>query len=157
LGGPLAVVTRNTQLLGDFRFDKIKPISSRLSEIGTLSQSIGQMSASLASFRKYVPTEVVRMLFAQGIEAELGGSPRELSILLMDLAHFTQISEALGEGLIPFLGEFLSEMSDEIRAHGGTIDKYIGDAIMAFWGAPLRNERHAIDGCRAALKCQARL
>jgi adenylate cyclase len=157
LGRPLAQVTRNTRLLGDFRFDEIKPVTSRLTEIGALSQSIAQMSASLASFRKYVPTEVVRMLFAEGMEAELGGSRRELSILFMDLAHFTQISEALGDDLIPFLGEFLSEMSDEIREGGGTIDKYIGDAIMAFWGAPTRNAAHAISACRAALKCQGRL
>jgi adenylate cyclase len=157
LGRPLAAVTRNTRLLGDFRFEEIKPVHSRLAEIGALSQAIGQMSASLASFRKYVPTELVRMLFAEGIEAELGGARRELSILFMDLAHFTSISEALGDELIPFLGEFLSEMSDELKERGGTIDKYIGDAIMTFWGAPVKAEDHALSACRAALACQARL
>lgn len=157
LGRPLALVTRNARLLGEFRFDEIKQVHSPILEVETLSQSVSQMSASLASFRKYVPTEVVRMLFAQGIEAELGGSRRELSILFMDLANFTQISEALGEGVIPFIGEFLSEMSGEIRNGGGTIDKYIGDAIMAFWGAPERNDSHALSACRAALACQKRL
>jgi adenylate cyclase len=157
LGRPLTAVTRNARLLGDFRFDEIKQVNSFLLEIGALSQATGQMSASLASFRKYVPTDVVRMLFAQGMEAEPGGTRRDLSILFMDMANFTQIAEALGEDLIPFLGEFLSEMSDEIRGGGGTVDKYIGDAIMAFWGAPVRNGEHAIFACRAALACQERL
>lgn len=157
LGRPLAAVTRNAVLLGDFRFDEIKPVASRLTEIAALSQAIVQMNASLASFKKYVPTEIVRMLFAQGAEAELGGTRRELSVFFMDLAHFTKISEALGDDVIAFIGEFLSEMSDEIRTAGGTIDKYIGDAVMAFWGAPVANEAHALASCRAALGCQARL
>jgi adenylate cyclase len=157
LGHPLALVTRNARLLGEFRFDEIKQVQSPILEVETLSQAVTQMSASLASFRKYVPTEVVRMLFSQGIEAELGGSRRELSILFMDLANFTQISEALGDEVISFIGEFLSEMSDEIRDGGGTIDKYIGDAIMALWGAPARNDSHALHACRTALACQRRL
>jgi adenylate cyclase len=157
LGKPLAAVTRSAQLLEDFRFDEIAPVPSRLTEISQLSQAIGQMSASLASFKKYVPTEVVRTLFAQGMEAELGGTKRELTIFFMDLANFTQIAEAKGDALIPFLGEFLSEMSDEIREGGGTIDKYIGDAIMAFWGAPAPNGDHALSACRTALACQRRL
>lgn len=157
LGKPLAAVTRSAQLLEDFRFDDITPVSSRLTEISQLSQAIGQMSASLASFKKYVPTEVVRALFSQGMEAELGGTKRELTIFFMDLANFTQIAEVKGDALIPFLGEFLSEMSDEIREGGGTIDKYIGDAIMAFWGAPAPNEDHTLCACRTALACQRRL
>jgi adenylate cyclase len=157
LGKPLAAVTHNAKLLGDFRFGEIAPVSSRLSEINALSQAIGHMSTSLASFKKYVPTEVVRTLFAQGMEAELGGTHRDLTIFFMDLANFTQIAETKGEALIPFLGEFLSEMSDEIREGGGTIDKYIGDAIMAFWGAPVENEGHALFACRVALACQQRL
>ena len=157
LGKPLATVTRNAQLLEDFRFDEIAPVSSRFVEVNQLSQAIGQMSASLASFKKYVPTEVVRTLFAQGMEAELGGTKRELTIFFMDLANFTQIAEAKGDALIPFLGEFLSEMSDEIREGGGTIDKYIGDAVMAFWGAPAPNDNHALFACRTALACQRRL
>jgi len=157
LARPLQAVAHNALRLGDFRFDAMRPVASRLAEIGTLAQAIAQMGASLASFRKYIPTEVVRTLFAAGIEAEPGGERRRLTVLFMDLADFTRIAEALGEDLIPFLGEYLSEMSEEIERGQGTIDKYIGDAIMAFWGAPLRAEDHALRACRTALACQARL
>ncbi|MBI1209546.1 MAG: HAMP domain-containing protein [Azospirillum sp.] len=157
LAQPLLRVTADARQLGAFDFREIRPTPSWLAEIGTLSQTISQMSASLTSFGKYVPTEVVRQLFAQGIEARLGGDQRRLTILFMDLANFTSISEALGEDLIPFLGLYLSEMSTVIRCGEGTIDKYIGDAIMAFWGAPVATGQHALLGCRAALACQRRL
>jgi adenylate cyclase len=157
IGQPLARVTANLKELEDFRLDKVMPIPSRFSEIRQVSAATARMSASLASFKKYIPTELVRTLFARGIEAELGGERRELTILFMDLAGFTRIAERLGDEVIGFLGGYLSEMSNEIQDHRGTIDKYIGDAIMAFWGAPVPDERHALDACRAALACQARL
>lgn len=157
IGGPLARVAGNLRELEDFRLDRIAAIPSSFSEIRQVSQATSRMAASLASFKKYIPTELVRTLFAQGIEAELGGELRELTILFMDLASFTQISERLGDRLIEFLGDYLSEMSTRIQSEKGTIDKYIGDAIMAFWGAPLPNESHALSACRAALACQARL
>lgn len=154
---PLRRVTEALGELEDFRFDRVSPIPSRFSELRQVSAAIQRMSTSLASFKKYIPTELVRSLFAEGIEAELGGERRELTILFMDLADFTRISERLGDAVIGFLGDYLGEMSDEIQGHSGTIDKYIGDAVMAFWGAPARNERHAVLACRAALGCQARL
>lgn len=157
LGKPLVRVTQSARELGDFRFEGIKPIPSFLSEIHTLSSAIGQMGASLSSFKKYVPTEVVRQLFAEGIEAELGGERRELTIFFMDLVGFTSLSESLGDDLIPFLSVYLSEMSQTVREGQGTIDKYIGDAVMAFWGAPKPNRQHALFACRTALACQKRL
>lgn len=157
LGRPIVQVTENARQLEDFRFESIKPVSSVLSEVNTLSQAITQMGTSLSSFKKYVPTEVVRQLFAEGIEAELGGEKRELSIFFIDLVGFTGLSEALGDELIPFLSVYLNEISDEVRHGQGTIDKYIGDAVMAFWGAPKSNAEHALFACRTALACQERL
>jgi adenylate cyclase len=157
IGTPLARVTASLGELEHLRPDRIVPVASRLSEVRQLSAATTRMGASLASFRKYIPTELVRTLFAQGIEAELGGERRELTILFMDLANFTQIAEQLGDDVIGFLGEYLDEMSIVIQAAGGTIDKYIGDGIMAFWGAPLPVDAPALRACRAALACRARL
>jgi adenylate cyclase len=157
LGRPLARVAANLRELEDFRLDRVAPVPSFLTEIGQVSNATMRMSKSLASFNKYIPTELVRTLFSLGIEAELGGERRELTILFMDLAGFTGISERLGDRLIDFLGGYLSEMSSEIGRHSGTIDKYIGDAVMAFWGAPVPSDSHALQACRAALACQARL
>ncbi len=64
------------------------------------------------------------------------------------------MSERLGDGIIPMLSAYLDAMSREVAGHGGTIDKFIGDAVMAFWGAPAANPDHAVDACRAALACQ---
>jgi adenylate cyclase len=157
LGVPLARVTANLRQLEDFRFEKIMAVPSVFAELRQVSAATARMGASLASFKKYIPTELVRTLFAQGIEAELGGEVRELTILFMDLAGFTALSERLGEGIVGVLGDYLSAMSTEIQNRRGTIDKYIGDAVMAFWGAPVPDADHALNACRAALDCQAAL
>src|SRR5204863_4663755 len=67
---------------------------------------------------------------------------------------FTGMSERLGEGIIPLLSRYFDSVSAQIQVHNGTIDKFIGDAVMAFWGAPAPNPDHAADCCRAALACQ---
>jgi adenylate cyclase len=75
-----------------------------------------------------------------------------LSVLFSDLAGFTGLSERLGGAVVPILTEYLSRASAGIHAEGGTIDKFIGDAVMAFWGAPLPDFDHAVNACRAALR-----
>lgn len=82
----------------------------------------------------------------------LGGSKREITIFFSDVRGFTTISEQLGpEDLVKLLNEYLSAMTDIIIEYKGTIDKYMGDAIMAFWGAPVPLEDHAYYACVAAL------
>jgi adenylate cyclase len=94
------------------------------------------------------------MLVSEGIEPRPGGSIRTLTVLFADIAGFTGLSERLGDQIIPLLSSYLDTMSREISSHGGTIDKFIGDAVMAFWGAPATNADHAVDACRTALACQ---
>ncbi|MGD9728962.1 MAG: adenylate/guanylate cyclase domain-containing protein [Nitrospiraceae bacterium] len=154
LGRPLTLVVENLRRLEDFQNKRIEPIFSQLTEIREVSEATVRMGVSLASFGKYIPTELVRTLFEQGIEAKPGGEKRELSIMFIDLANFTHISEMLGEGIVDFLSDYLTEMSSLIQKNGGTIDKYMGDGIMAFWGAPVPDPAHALNACRAALGCQ---
>ena len=83
---------------------------------------------------------------------------RELTILFTDLAGFSTFSERLSpEELTALLNDYLTEMTDIILAEGGTLDKYEGDAIIAFWNAPLQQDDHAVRACRAVLRCQRRL
>src|ERR1700722_6576036 len=77
-----------------------------------------------------------------------------MSVMFVDLAGFTGMSERLGDRIIPLLSRYFDAVSMQVQSHGGTIDKFIGDAVMAFWGAPKANEGHAIDCCCAALACQ---
>jgi adenylate cyclase len=129
-------------------------IPSRLREFDSLSNALLQMSRGLASFQKYMPTELVRTLVSQGIEARPGGNQETLTVLFADLAGFTTLSESLGEDVVPVLTEYLETASSAVIAHRGTIDKFIGDAVMAFWGAPIDNPQHARDACAAALAMQ---
>jgi adenylate cyclase len=94
------------------------------------------------------------MLVNQVIDPHPGGAVRPMSVMFCDIAGFTGLSERVGDGIIPILATYLDAMSREVNAHGGTIDKFIGDAVMAFWGAPANNPAHAIDACKAALACQ---
>ena len=113
------------------------------------------MKKGLRSFKKYVPADLVRQLIDLEKEAVLGGEKRTITILFSDIADFTTISEQLSaEALVEVLGVYFHEMSSIILQNGGTIDKYIGDAIMAFWGAPVPQTNHASLACMSALKCQ---
>jgi adenylate cyclase len=77
-----------------------------------------------------------------------------MSVMFIDLAGFTGMSERLHDRIIPLLSRYFDAVSTQIQDCGGTIDKFIGDAVMAFWGAPSPNPDHAADCCRAALACQ---
>ncbi|MDD8027351.1 MAG: adenylate/guanylate cyclase domain-containing protein [Acidobacteriota bacterium] len=110
------------------------------------------------AFRHYLSPHVVDQVAANPALLRLGGERREITSFFSDVAGFTSISESLGaEGLVALLNEYLSAMSDIILDEGGTLDKYEGDAIVAFWNAPLDSPDHALRACRAALACQAKL
>ncbi len=109
-----------------------------------------------AKFGQFVSPEIVEELANDPEKAKLGAQKREMTVFFLDIAHFTQISEKMGpEALIAFLNRYLSALSEVILDRRGTIDKFIGDCIMAFWNAPLENKTHARDAVLAALHCQA--
>jgi len=110
------------------------------------------------AFSQYLSPAVIENLINEPDRLKLGGERRELSIFFSDLEGFTNLSEGLSpEELTALLNEYLSAMTDIILDEGGTIDKYEGDAIIAFWNAPLTFEDHAERAVRAALRCQTTL
>ena len=110
------------------------------------------------AFKHFLSPAVIEQLIVHPERLKLGGERRVLSIFFSDLQGFTTISENLEpEPLIELLNEYLTAMTDIIHEEGGTIDKYEGDAIIAFWNAPLEISDHAVKAVRAALRCQARL
>jgi adenylate cyclase len=154
---PLIAVVDELKHVARFDLEEVRRHASRLTEIENLSNAIADMAGGLAAFRKYIPADLVRTLVSEGIEPRPGGSIRTLTVLFADIAGFTGLSERLGDQIIPLLSSYLDTMSREVSGHGGTIDKFIGDAVMAFWGAPSANADHAVDACRAALACQRAL
>ena len=154
----LGTIADETREIGRFRLDSKEPERSRISEISTLATAVEEMKTGLRSFQKYVPEELVRSLVESGQEAELGGARRELTVYFSDIIGFTSISEQLEpDQLVEMLSEYLEEMTGEILRRGGTVDKFIGDAIMAFWGAPRVHETPVRSACLTALANQARL
>jgi len=110
------------------------------------------------AFQQYLSPAVIEELIENPDRLKLGGERRELSIFFSDLEGFTGISEKLSpEELTSILNEYLSAMTEIIHEEGGTVDKYEGDAIIAFWNAPLLQEDHAVRCVRAALRCQKKL
>jgi adenylate cyclase len=154
IAAPLIKVMGEIRHVERFDLDKVERHPSRLTEIENLSGAIGDMAQGLAAFRKYIPADLVKRLVSDGTGARLGGSIKAMSVMFIDLAGFTGMSERLGDRIIPLLSRYFDSVSAQIQAQGGTIDKFIGDAVMAFWGAPAPNPDHAVDCCRAALACQ---
>ena len=111
-----------------------------------------------AAFSHYVAAPLVEELARNRDKLKLGGETREVSVLFADVRGFTKISEGMSaEALIRFLNRLFTPLSDVILAERGTIDKFMGDAVMAFWNAPLIDAAHARNACIAALRMQAEL
>ena len=105
------------------------------------------------TFSRYLAPEVIKELISNPEAIKLGGKKERLTILFSDIRNFTTVSETMQpEQLTRFLNAYLSRMTRVIFEHEGVIDKYIGDAIMAFWGAPLPNLQHAQDAIVSALE-----
>lgn len=104
------------------------------------------------TFGQYIPSELVEEMNRTGQQVSVGGESREMTVLFSDVRGFTSISEGLSpQELTVLMNSFLSPMTRIIHQNRGTIDKYMGDAIMAFWGAPLHDADHARHGIQAAL------
>jgi adenylate cyclase len=155
---PLVYLAREMDNVGQFHLDGAEPPPSRYREIDLMNGALSRMRESLASFAVYVPRDLVRAVLASGHRAELGGKTKPMSVLFSDLAGFTSLSETMTPAaLVELLAKYFDAMSTVLEAHDGTIDKFIGDAIMAFWNAPGDDAEHAVHACTAALAFQRRL
>ena len=133
-------------------------IPTIITEIDDMQGSFDSMKTGLQNFRRYVPADLVSQLVGQKQDASLGGVSRQLTILFSDIANFTSISEHLEpEVLVQDLCEYFNVISRTILAQRGTLDKYIGDSVMAFWGAPVELDDHAYRACVSAVTAQDRL
>ncbi|MDP8921299.1 MAG: hypothetical protein M3O34_00240, partial [Chloroflexota bacterium] len=158
IAAPLHAVARDLERVGRFELSPDPPPSSFVAEIAVVGESVNRMKAGLRSFGRYVPTEIVGDLLARGEEARLGGEYRSLTVFFSDVEGFTRIGEHLEPSqLVEHLGEYLEAMTAILRDEAGTIDKFLGDGILAFFNAPRDVPDHITRACRAALHSQARL
>jgi adenylate cyclase len=158
ISGPLKLLADKTKRIKDFQLDDEIEIKSRVKEVQMMSDAISNMKTGLQAFRMYVPAELVRQLIRTGEEARPGGQRGELTVFFSDIADFTSIAEQMPpEHLMLSLSEYFDEVTKILGEHKATVDKYIGDGILAFWGAPIPDEEHAFHACSAALLCQERI
>src|SRR6266446_4287249 len=144
VAAPLIKVVNEIKHVERFELDQVRQHPSQLTELENLSGAIADMAGGLAAFRKFIPADLVRTLVSEGIEPRPGGAIRPMTVMFADIAGFTGLSERLGDRIIPLLSRYLDAVSAEINSNDGTIDKFIGDAVMAFWGAPATNPDHAV-------------
>jgi adenylate cyclase len=112
----------------------------------------------LGAFEKYVSKDVIKHIMENPEKLNLGGDKRVITVFFSDIRGFTTISEKLTpEKLVALLNEYLTEMTNIILKYNGVVDKYIGDAVMAFWNAPLDQPLHAERACLTSLEMQERL
>ncbi|MBX9634003.1 MAG: adenylate/guanylate cyclase domain-containing protein, partial [Magnetospirillum sp.] len=152
---PLALLAMEIQKIQ--KFDLAGPIAlrARVVEVNELIHSLNMMKRALRTFGMFVPRDLVRELVASGRPIELGGQDRTLTVMFTDIADFTGLSERMNASdLLVHVSRHLAAISDCVMEEDGTVDKYIGDAVMAFWGAPNWREDHALRACIATLKAK---
>ncbi len=155
---PVLDLVRKSGRIQELDLDPQPPARTNVTELRALDQAQEGMRKALDSFARYVPTEVVKDLLVRGEAAEIGGRERTLTILFTDIVGFTTVAEHLSaRELTMHMSEYFDGMVDALRESGATVDKFVGDAIVAFWGAPTDDPHHAIHGVDAVLRCQRRL
>lgn len=158
LSRPLARLAGQAGYIREFELDAFKGVQSQISEVAQLSGALESAVEALKGFKRYVPADLVRQLLKSPEFARVGGHEAELTVMFTDIFGFTAIAERLPpKELLSQISEYLEIITSVIMKNGGTVDKYIGDAVMAFWGAPAPVDDGAGRACLAALECQVRL
>ena len=160
LVGPLRRLTAGVEQLTDGNLATRIPPTSR-DEVGDLTRAFNKMGESLqqkeriqSAFGRYVSNYVLDQLLESG-DDELRGTEREVSILFCDIRQFTRLSEGMKAGdVVALLNEVFQLATDCILEEGGTIDKFIGDSVMAYFGAPVPSPDHALQATRAAVEIE---
>jgi adenylate cyclase len=149
------------RLLVDFTYPLLSTTTIYLTLIFTsFVREQAQRRQIRSAFGQYLSPALVAQLAQSPEKLVLGGESREMTIMFSDVRGFTTISEAFKhdpQGLTTLMNRFLTPLTNAILARKGTIDKYMGDAIMAFWNAPLDDKEHELNGCEAALDMLERI
>ncbi|MGA3172095.1 MAG: adenylate/guanylate cyclase domain-containing protein [Chthoniobacteraceae bacterium] len=148
-----SIIVREAARINDFVLEPANH-SSRLQDINRVLASLERVKTAMRSMGKYVPLDLVRRFYHRGEEPHLGGEATELTVLFSDIKGFTEFAEGVDPDVVAErLGEYLKVMVAVIQREKGTIDKFIGDSVMAFWNAPESVPGHSAFACRAALGC----
>ena len=139
--------------LKDLDVDEHIDFKSSISEVNDMIDATDKVKTGLRSFSKYVPDKVVKQLISQGKDAKIGGEKEYVTILFSDIEGFTSISENNDtQEVVTALNEYFDIYVQCLEESGATVDKFIGDAVMAFWNAPSKVENHEFVSVKTAIK-----
>jgi adenylate cyclase len=128
------------------------PVTSRIKEIHELGSAMELAQRAIWSFAHFVPKEIVQRIIDNSISTELGGVREEITVVFTDVRDFTTIAESADPDILMHqTSRYFSVLTEAFLAEGGTVDKFIGDAVMVFWNAPNPQPDHVERACRAAL------
>jgi adenylate cyclase len=158
LSHPIESVSRQLRSVTDLTFSHAVSPSSYIREVKELQTAASLFETSLRSFSSFVPLDVVRKLIKTGMPLTLGVEQRFLTVLFSDLKDFSTLSEQMAPNdLLAQLSVYFEAVSHAIAEESGTVDKFIGDGIMAFWGAPVHRDDHVLRGCCGAMRAMRRM
>ena len=158
LSRPVENVSRQLQAIESLNFDVPARLPSHIQEIAKLESAASLLRTSLKSFSSFVPLDVVRQLIKSGIPLTPGVEQRFLTVFFSDLENFSSHAETLApDDLLVQISTYLEEVSSAISEEGGTVDKFIGDGVMAFWNAPVELPDHVLRACAAAVRAARRM
>jgi adenylate cyclase len=153
---PLIMLSKEAELIQSFQLDDPIKMKSLVYEVNTLIRSMSGMKGTIREVSKFVPKALVKDILESERQVAVGGETRRVSILFTDVKDFTPIAESMSpDGLMANMSEYFEELASLIIKADGTVDKFIGDAIFAFWNAPLAIPRHEHAACISALQCRA--
>ena len=158
LARPIEAVSKELESAERMSFVSSVVRRSNISEIAQLQSAAALLRNSLQSFASFVPLDVVRELIKSGIPLALGVEPRFLTIFFSDLENFSTHAEQLGPNeLLDQMSTYFEKVTGAISEEHGTVDKFIGDGIMAFWGAPAPRSDHVLRACAGAIRAARRM
>jgi adenylate cyclase len=150
---PIESLVQLAKKIGKLDFSHKVQADSKIIEIKNLAHSMNLMQIGLQAFTQYLPKDVLKSLFDAGTGAIPGGKEKDVAIMFADIANFTHYSENLSPNdLVLQLNEYLGCFSSVIIRNGGTVDKYIGDAVMAYWNAPRDCDDYVFKTCKTAIQ-----
>lgn len=151
LAAPISDIAETAQRVRDLQFDHLpEPSFQRIVEIDQAAQSLQTMVASLRQFQRYVPRRLVEQIVREGRD-EIPAEERVITAMFVDIIAFSTLAERMDpRQSTSFLNDHFRRIAEAVEAEDGTIDKYIGDGLLAFWGAPARQEDQADRAIRAA-------
>jgi len=139
--------------LKDLDVDEHIDFKSSISEVNDMIDATDKVKTGLRSFSKYVPDKVVKQLISQGKDAKIGGEKEHVTILFSDIEGFTSISENNDtQEVVTALNEYFDIYVHCLEENGATVDKFIGDAVMAFWNAPNKVDNHEFIAVKTAME-----